>query len=367
MGQKINPNIFRLSHTNNWDSNYIEKKSTDYSFHQIKDLEARKFIVAFLKKHGLNVHTLRLNYLNNNLNILIWYTKNYHSLSLINKINKLQRVKFLKNNFIGKKNLKKYQRVTKSIKKIFSYEQVNHRPYLRRNNFFKKNLLRKKRKGNGVINKKKRIKIIKHYKKYLTLRRNKSIKNLISISFIKKLLESLNLFFNRTYRITLIFKPLNYDIGNFLEKKQRKLLKKKFGRLRKFKHNFFFKEGVNLMFLSSLHRNSPDLIAKYIATTLKKLKKHNFFLRFVRIVLNMFKLKRFNSVAKSIKIKLKGRINGSGRSRRRVLKIGNYMPVLTLDAPISYSENTAYTAKGTIGVKVWVCGHAKKNFNKKTN
>lgn len=301
------------------------------------------------------MHTLKLNYLNNNLNILIWYTKNYNSLILVNKINKLQKVKFLKKRFIGKKNLKKYLRVTKSIKKVLSYEQVNHKPDLKRNTIFK---------VKGVIKKKKRIKIIKHYKKYLTLRRNKSIKNLLSINFIKKLLESLNLFFNKTYRITLIFKPLNYNIRSFLEKKQRKILKKKFGRLRKFKHNFFFKEGVNLMFLASRHENSPDLIAKYISTTLKKLKKHNFFLRFVRIILNMFKLKKFYSVAKSIKIKLKGRINGSGRSRRRIIKIGNNMPVLTLNAPISYSENTAYTSKGTIGVKDGYVDMIK-NCNKK--
>ena len=157
MGQKTNPNIFRISRTNNWNSNYIEKKSTDYSFHQIKDLEVRKFIVTFLRRHGLNVHTLKLNYLNNNLNILIWYTKNYNSLILVNKINKLQKVKFLKKRFIGKKNLKKYLRVTKSIKKVLSYEQVNHKPDLKRNTIFK---------VKGVIKKKKRIKIIKHYKKY---------------------------------------------------------------------------------------------------------------------------------------------------------------------------------------------------------
>lgn len=360
MGQKTNPNIFRLSRTGNWDSSYIEKKSTDFSFHQIKDLEVRKFIVSFLKKYGLNVHTLKLNYLNNNLNILIWYTKNYNSLLLINRTNKLQRVKFLKNNFILKKNLKKYRRVRKSIKKVFSYEQVNNKPNLKKINLLRKSLLKKKIKGLKVIKKRKRIKIIRYYKKYLTLRQNKNIKNLLSLNFIKKLLESLSLFFNRIYRITLILKPLNYGLGSLLEKKQRKILKKKFGKLRKFKHNFFFKEGVNLIFLSSLHKNSPDLIAKYIATTLKKLKKHNLFLRFVRILLNMFKRKKNYSAAKGVKIKLKGRINGSGRSRHRVIKIGNHMPVLTLDAPISYSENTAYTSKGTIGIKVWECGRTKK-------
>ena len=40
MGQKVNPNIFRLSNKENWNSRYIEKKSNEFYF-QIKTFDVR--------------------------------------------------------------------------------------------------------------------------------------------------------------------------------------------------------------------------------------------------------------------------------------------------------------------------------------
>ena len=53
MGQKINPNIFQINKTNEWNSEYIEKKSKDFYLHTIKDLEVKKFIYKFFKNHNL--------------------------------------------------------------------------------------------------------------------------------------------------------------------------------------------------------------------------------------------------------------------------------------------------------------------------
>jgi len=44
MGQKINPNILRINKTLNWNSKYIEKKSTEFYLYSSKDLEVKKFI-----------------------------------------------------------------------------------------------------------------------------------------------------------------------------------------------------------------------------------------------------------------------------------------------------------------------------------
>jgi ribosomal protein S3 len=68
----------------------------------------------------------------------------------------------------------------------------------------------------------------------------------------------------------------------------------------------------------------------------------------------MFGTKTF-SIAKGIKIKIKGRFNGAPRAKHKIINIGNNMPVLTLNSNIDYAETTSYTSNGTFGVKVWVC------------
>lgn len=343
MGQKTNPNIFRLSRTDNWNSKYIEKKSNEFYLYPAKDLEVRKFIAKFLKKNGLSVHKLKLNYLNNNLNIFVSYAQNCNSISAISNLNKAQKIKFWRNSFVKKKVLKMYSRIKTSIKNSHNYEIIN----------YKKNF---DLADSQVLKKLHRIQILKHYKRYLSLKKNKSIKNLITNEFLKKLFESLQEFFDgKLFNIAIILKPLNRVIGKTLKKKQRGLLKKRLIKLKKYQRQKFFKDGVNLMFLALTNQNSANLLSDYIAMNLQKLKRHNFFLKFVLTILKMFINKMFYSVIKGIKIKIKGRINGAPRAKLKTIKIGQHMPVLTLDSKISYSESRAYTSNGTIGVKVWLC------------
>lgn len=54
-----------------------------------------------------------------------------------------------------------------------------------------------------------------------------------------------------------------------------------------------------------------------------------------------------------VKIALKGRLDGAEMARYEWLKRGR-IPLQTLRADIDYAEKTAYTAYGTIGVKVWI-------------
>lgn len=53
------------------------------------------------------------------------------------------------------------------------------------------------------------------------------------------------------------------------------------------------------------------------------------------------------------KIMVKGRLNGAEIARKEWLKEGR-IPLQTLRADIDYAEATAYTAYGTIGIKVWI-------------
>ena len=172
-------------------------------------------------------------------------------------------------------------------------------------------------------------------------------------NFLNKFFESLTVFFNKLINVTLILKPLDKNMKRIINQKRLLMIKKKLIRLKKYQRNDFFKNGINLVFLSVINKNSAELLAKYIATTLKRLKKHNFFLRFLKSVLTVF-IKRKMSTVKGVKIKIKGRINGSPRAKRKFIKVGKRMPVLTLNSPISYYESTAFTSNGTLGVKVWI-------------
>lgn len=54
-----------------------------------------------------------------------------------------------------------------------------------------------------------------------------------------------------------------------------------------------------------------------------------------------------------VKIALKGRLDGAEMARYEWVKRGR-IPLQTLRANIDYSEKTAYTTYGTIGIKVWI-------------
>jgi small subunit ribosomal protein S3 len=54
-----------------------------------------------------------------------------------------------------------------------------------------------------------------------------------------------------------------------------------------------------------------------------------------------------------VKIAIKGRLDGAEMARYEWGKRGR-VPLQTIRADVDYSEKTAYTAYGTIGVKVWI-------------
>jgi ribosomal protein S3 len=345
MGQKTNPNVLRLRKINDWNSKYIEKKPNEFYLYTSKDLEIKKFIFNFFKANDLIVHNCKIDYLNNNLNIYITYQQSVNSISKINTINKIQKIKLIKKiNFIKKPHKKNSNTLLKNIKNYFNYENLS----------YTKKLLKKPTYSNKFL-KLKRIKLLKYYKKHISLKKNKNITNLFANYFLNKLFQSLILFYNKSLNITLIIKSLNTNTIKTINKNQQIFLKKKLIKLKKYQRNEFFKEGVNLIFSSLFNKNSANLLSNYIAINLKKLKRHNFFLRFVKTILNIFLTKTFSTLIKGIKIKIKGRINGAPRAKQKLLTIGSNMPILTLDSSINYSETIAYTSNGTIGVKVWIC------------
>ena len=99
-------------------------------------------------------------------------------------------------------------------------------------------------------------------------------------------------------------------------------------------------------------QQDPVFLAEFIAFYLKKLKRPNFFLRFLKLALITLTHEKYSQLQR-IQIKIKGRFNGAPRANHKFINVGKNIPVLTLNSTISYGESTAYTPNGTFGVKVW--------------
>ena len=181
----------------------------------------------------------------------------------------------------------------------------------------------------------------------------KNLANLKIDYFLHQLFESLSLFVDRKFNIALTLKQLNNTINNNLTKSESQLLTKNLVKLRRYQDNEFFKEGVHILFLSTINKHSAHLLANFIANSLSKLKRHNLFLRFLKATLSLFYNKSF-SVVKGLKIRISGRFNGAPRARSRDIKVGT-IPVLKINSKIDYHEATSFTSNGTFGVKVFIC------------
>ena len=73
MGQKTNPNIFRLGVNKTWKTEFFEKKNAELSLYTFKDLEIKDYIERFLEIHGLILHDYKQQYSNSTLNLYISY------------------------------------------------------------------------------------------------------------------------------------------------------------------------------------------------------------------------------------------------------------------------------------------------------
>lgn len=83
MGQKVNPLIFQLTKTNNWQSKYLEKKITEYSKYSKKDIEIRNFISKFFENYSRVIHRCKICYFENSLHIFVSYYLNVKPFSLV--------------------------------------------------------------------------------------------------------------------------------------------------------------------------------------------------------------------------------------------------------------------------------------------
>jgi len=355
MGQKVNPIVFRLGKTAYWKQQYFEKKSNEIANYSFKSLEIKKFICKFFKNNGLILQNCKLHYMNeNSLHFCISYYLTLTAISFVTQINKQQSIKFIKSKRKIKKN--RYLKLKKSVDTYLDYQRVAYNKCLnknvhRTNSLGIKKVLQAEQKAVKV----RRMAALTFYKQNLRIKNlNKAIKIKFN-SFLENFFKSLHFFLGKNTKIFVTLKQLNKNIKNTFNTKKIKLIKKKLVSIKKYEENEFFKDGINTLYCS-IKFNSADLLAEFISTQLEKLKRHNFFFKFIKSALRI-------AQSHNIKIKIKGRFNGAPRAKHKLIIIGKGVPILTLNSNINYSEKTSYTLNGTFGIKVWI---QKKNYVKRT-
>lgn len=239
------------------------------------------------------------------------------------------------------------------LKKIFrlQYQKILYNFLVKYNNY--KNLFKI-----FLLNKKlykKRLKNLRYYKNYVKLlnSNNTNIQTLKINNFLKRCTESLNIFTKKKFNNVIILNQVNQNIMFNLTYRQLQLLKKLVTQLRQFRNSKFFKKGINIIFSTLINLNSIDLLVNYIAIQLQTEKRHGFFFKFLVKIFSLLIKHKFSKV-KSVKILIKGRINGKPRSKKKLIAINKYMSLMTINSSIHFTQSTAYSLNGTFGVKLWV-------------
>ena len=163
----------------------------------------------------------------------------------------------------------------------------------------------------------------------------------------KQIFKVINLFTGNQYKITFKFCCVNKKL-NFNSVDNHKILML----LKRFKNTIFFKDGIELLFNVVSNRNSSNLLAKFIAIQIKTVKRHKFFLMFLKKTLTILINSEISKVD-GIKIMLKGRINGAAKARHKTIVMGQ-VPLQTISKSVDYTQTCTHTSNGTYGVQVWI-------------
>jgi ribosomal protein S3 len=376
MGQKTNPNIFRLGVNKKWKTEFFEKKSQELSNYTFKDLEIKEFIERFLETRGLLLHDYKLHYSNSVLNIYISYfvtpsfafektsndnitiiKKSDSQRAVIQSCSKINVRKTISQRvMLAKQNSSSFSKVpfltVKFPNRIKKYLKLKHyESVLTVNDSLElnspkipQNLLRG---FTELSNGQKDINSKVDYSRLLT---SQNLETSQIGSDFQKLLKGLSLFTNKQYNIITTFQCINKTFN--LTLKQTQALKEKFMLLQKFKNIPFFKESIDILFASVYHKKSANLLAKLIALQFKTVKRHNFFIAFLKQTLIRFIDSNFSKV-KGIKIIVKGRLNGAPRAKHKILTVGS-VPVQTIVSNMDYAQSTCHNSNGSYGIKVWI-------------
>lgn len=293
---------------NYWRHKYFEKNSSELHSNIFRSLEIEQYLQKILKDKGFNLHKHKLNFSGFVLNVFL-------------SIYKTEK-KTIENEKIQATSKENLIRLNKEIK---SYH--------------------KKKSQENFSTKTKYVKTLNLYKTGLSKLQNRNKLETINLNNLpKEILESLNIFTENKYNIILTMQEINFVNRN--PKIEQILMN-----FRKFEKTPFFTEGKTLLTPLVTQRNAAKLLSDFIASQLRT-KRHNFFFNFLKENLNFIVAQKFSKI-EGIKIIIKGRLNNAARSQQRVINIGK-ISLITIKSKINYSESTAFTSNGTLGVKVWI-------------
>lgn len=352
MGQKTNPTIFRLGVIKNWKTEFFEKKQHEFPLYTFKDLEIKAYITRFLEVRGILLHDYKQHYSNSTLNLYISYfilpgfviskKDKSHRVTLINELGKEKIVK----------DVQEQVRLTEVSSKTLNEKISFFRTQNASDSYIIKKYLKEHSNNLDLLSKKLPFKTDRSY-----------IQSSETESALGDLFKVLNLFTNNRFDIIINFCCVNKDL-NFIKSTQ----KKSFLLLQKFKSTPFLKEGIELLFHVVYNKNSANLLAKFIALQLKKVKRHKFFLAFLKQSLSILSNSSLSKV-QGIKIIVKGRLNGVPRAKHKIVTIGD-IPVQSINTNVDYSQETVHNSNGSYGIKVWVIekeSNLKNVFTTKKN
>merc|ERR1711862_100319 len=168
----------------------------------------------------------------------------------------------------------------------------------------------------------------------------KSFLNFKVDGIFAEIFKVLDLFNNNRSNIILNFCDVNKDL-HFFKTKHKKI----FMSLQKFRNTPFLKEGIELLFQVAYNSNSANLLAKFIGSQFKKIKRHKFFLSFLKQTLTIL-LNSNSSKIKGVKIIVKGRLNGAPRANQKIIVIGD-VPAQSISAKLDYSQTAVHNSNGS--------------------
>ena len=185
-----------------WKTKYYEKTKRESSFYLYNSLEIDAFIKRFFKIYRIILNDYKLNYFDSKLEIFISYYTTIQSLKILQK-------SFTKKSILLK-SFKNYK--AKILYKILKSKS----------------------------NVKKRLKLIVKLKRHLLKNKLNNNLSLYSSNFSELFLESLSLFTQKKFRITLVLQNLNKGLSFRLNNNQSVIFKKLLLKFRKFTSFFFF-------------------------------------------------------------------------------------------------------------------------------
>ena len=293
-----------------WKHQYFENNSKELHTNIFRSLEIEQYFQKTLKDNGFSLQNYQINFLNSKINILLTVCK-------LKQIN-------LKTKELNLKNQKK----NKVLKRTQKHPQLKN-----------------------LSTKKKYLHALKISKTYRNKTNTLQASNLNSLT--GKMLKSLKLFTKNKLNINLTIKEINFVNSNLEATRALETLFK-------FQRTSFFQEGKKIL-IPFVTQNSAKLIGNFIANQLRIVKKQqNFFLNFLQESLRIMITQKFSRI-RGIKIVINGRLNNAARSQNRVIKLGKISLISNI-SKIDYSESTAFTSNGTIGVKVWTSEKTNKCF-----